>query len=43
MVVLFEYIVLTRLVMQFNKYNKEQIKELVEFQERFFEYTIITC
>lgn len=28
---------------QLNKYNKEQIKALVEFQERFFESTIITC
>lgn len=26
-----------------NKYNKEQIKALVEFQERFFESTIIMC
>ncbi|NFO05643.1 inorganic pyrophosphatase [Clostridium botulinum] len=28
---------------EFKKYNKEQIKALVEFQERFFESTIITC
>lgn len=28
---------------ELNKYNKEQIKALVEFQERFFEPTIITC
>ena len=27
---------------ELNKYNKEQIKALVEFQERFFESTIIT-
>ncbi|MBN1059225.1 inorganic pyrophosphatase [Clostridium botulinum] len=27
---------------ELNKYNKEQIKGLVEFQERFFESTIIT-
>lgn len=27
---------------ELNKYNKEQIKTLVEFQERFFESTIIT-
>ncbi|MDV4151421.1 inorganic diphosphatase [Clostridium sp. AL.422] len=27
---------------ELNKYNKEQIKALVEFQERFFETTIIT-
>ena len=26
---------------ELNKYNKEQIKALVEFQERFFESTII--
>ncbi len=28
---------------ELKKYNKEQIKALVEFQERFFESTIITC
>ena len=27
---------------ELNKYNKEQIKVLVEFQERFFDTTIIT-
>lgn len=27
---------------ELNKYSKEQIKALVEFQERFFESTIIT-
>ncbi|RDY28201.1 inorganic pyrophosphatase [Romboutsia weinsteinii] len=27
---------------ELNKYNKEQIKVLVEFQERFFESTILT-
>lgn len=27
---------------ELNKYNKEQIRALVEFQERFFESTIIT-
>ncbi|WP_279373302.1 hypothetical protein [Clostridium arbusti] len=26
-----------------NKYNRQQIEALVEFQERFFDIEIITC